>query len=179
MCAHPKRQIAEAAFVRSRAFFASALAVALAGCAVATPAQITSTQGAMPTGVTVRMAASEADGSLRSAFAAALEQSLQAHGVTIETGGAMIAEFGIGARDASAGVANPAVSTPDNIVWESLPRESQWYDECEAIRLRATLVLLDRAEGTLAYRGVAESDVCSYSQADLRQLADVLVADAL
>ena len=155
------------------------MASAMAGCAVTTPASITSTEGAMPAGSSVRMAASAPDGSLRTAFATALEQSLQTHGVVLDADGGMIAEFGIAARSAQTALANPDASTPEAIVWESLPAESHWYDECAVIRLRATLVLLDREAGTISYRGVAESDVCAYSQADLQQLANLLVADAL
>lgn len=150
----------------------------LAGCTVATPPTISSTLGSLPNGGTVQLAPFESDGTLRGAFGEALEQTFSEHGIVVEEGSATIAEFAIAARNASGGVADPAASTPDAIVWESLPRDSHWTDECEAIRLRATLVLLNRADSTLAYRGVAESDVCAYSQADLRALADTLVADA-
>lgn len=155
-----------------------AIGIALSGCAVTTPASIVSTDGELSQSAAIEMAPFEADGSLRAIFGAALRESLGNRAVAAGEPAPMIAEFAISARNAEGGIADPAGSTPSAIVWESLPDKSRWYDECEAIRLRATLVVLNRTDGSIAYRGVAESNVCEYNQADLRALADTLLADA-
>lgn len=160
-------------------FVGLAGAAMLAGCAVTTPVAITSTDGSLGPGSSVRLVPFESDGSLRSAFGPAVLEAFAAHNVTVQSGTSAIADFGIGVRPADTGVANPEASSEEAIVWESLPSESRWYDECSAKRLRATLVILSSADSSILYRGVAESDVCEYSQADFRALADALVANAL
>ncbi len=126
----------------------------------------------------MQIAPFEADGSLRAEFAGALADALSADSVIMTATAPIIVEFAISARDADAGIADPASSAADNIAWESRPRPRSRFDDCRAIRLRATLLLLDRAEGTIRYRGVAEKDVCDYTEPDLAELAAALVSDA-
>jgi hypothetical protein len=154
------------------------LAVFLSGCTVSTPASIVSTQGRFPDHAEVQLAPYEADGSLRANFGRALSDALSADSVIMTATAPLIAEFAVSARAAETGIADPARSTGDNIAWESSPRARGRFENCHAIRLRSTLILLDRAEGTILYRGVAEKDGCSYSEADLNELAYALVRDA-
>ena len=156
----------------------AALSTVLAACSVVTPASITSTTGQLPQGQSVQLAPFEQDGSLRAAFGQALVDAMAAQSIERLDGAPVIAEFAIGARDASAGLADPAASSDAAVVWESLPRDQSRFDNCEAQRLRATLVLLDRAGGEILYRGVGESDACAFGDQELVQLADTLIADA-
>lgn len=126
----------------------------------------------------MQMAPFESDGSLRGNFGAALAEALAARSITTAQGAPIIAEFAIAVREAEAGIADPAGSTNDSIDWESRPRPRDWFDTCNATRLRATLLLLDRTEGTIRYRGVAETDDCNYDEVHLAELAEALVSDA-
>lgn len=169
---------AEAARSRRAVVAALALALMVGGCAVSTPVHIASTDGRLPAETAVQIAPFETDGSLRANFGAALADALAARSITTTQGAPIIAEFAIAARAADTGVADPSNSGADGIDWESHPRQRGRFDTCTATRLRATLLLLDRAEGTIRYRGVAEKDDCAYGQADLAELAEALVSDA-
>jgi|GEM_PF-1832599 len=161
-----------------RVILAGALATVLGACSVVTPATITSTTGNLPQGQSVRLAPFSEDGSLRAAFGQRLAEAMAAQSIQLEDGAPVIAEFAIGARDASSGLADPDATAGNTIAWESQPRDQARFDECEARRLRATLILLDRAEGNILYRGVGESDMCALGDQELVDLANILIADA-
>ena len=154
------------------------VAALLAGCAVKTPVAITSTTGTVADAGQVTLAEAESDGTLRATFASALSDAFARHEVTLGEDSPLIADFALSERDAETGLVDPASSTEDAIVWTSRNRNRHLFDGCTARRLRATLVLLRRDGGEIAYRGVAETDLCESSEAMVEALADALVRDA-
>jgi len=157
---------------------AAVLVALLAGCSVTTPASVVSTTGQLPQGNPVQLAPYETDGTLRGEFGQQLENALIAQSIEVTGEAPVIAAFAIAMRDARSGVADPAASSADAIVWESRPRPGSMFDSCDAQRLRATLVLLERAGGEILYRGAGESTRCDHTETDLAELANALVADA-
>ncbi|MGB3167482.1 MAG: hypothetical protein WBA68_11980 [Alteraurantiacibacter sp.] len=154
------------------------MAVLLAGCAVNTPVAITSTTGAVGENGQVMLAEAEDGGTPRAIFASALSEAFTRHGVPLGNKAPLLADFALSERDAETGLVDPESSTEDAIVWTSRNRNRRLFDGCTARRLRATLVLLRRDDGEIAYRGVAETDLCESGEADIRALADALVRDA-
>ncbi len=161
-----------------RTLIAATLGFALTACSVVTPASITSTTGQLPQGQPLQLAPFPQDESLRGKFGQVLAEHMAAQSIILADDAPLIAEFAIGARGASAGLADPSTSTQDDVVWESPPRGRGKFDNCDARRLRATLILLNRAEGTVRYRGTAESNICDYGDQELADLAAVLINDA-
>ena len=164
------------------AFPALLAASLLSACAVSTPVSIASTSGQLPPQAAVQVAPVEEDNSLRATFATALKNALASQiaslGSASNSTAPVIAEFAIAMRDAKTGVADPAESDAAAIAWESRPRNHHIFDNCSAQRLRATLVLLNREDGQMLYRGVGEADACNYSNAQMAELARALVTDA-
>lgn len=155
-----------------------ALAAPLAACVVTTPVDITSTSGRLQPGNTIFLAPFEADGSQREVLGNALRSAFANSGLNEASDGTLVAEFAIAERSASLGEADPDASSEEEIVWTSANRRGRLLDACDARNLRATLVLLNRADGTLAYRGVAESVDCEFGASQIGEMADALVADA-
>ena len=183
----PEQQCGKRAFPRSlkkrqfsslRALVCAASAAALSACTVSIPVEVTATQGALPASSVIELASYPTDESLRSQFGSALEAAFASHNVRLSSDGAVIAEFAVAERSATSGTADPAASTEENIVWSSEPRESHWWDQCEARRLRGTLVLLNRADGSLLYRGTAEAIDCDFGVDHLNAMAQALVQDS-
>jgi hypothetical protein len=159
-----------------------ALLPALAGCAVSSPFAIQST-GAGPqreTSITLASAA-EAD-STRGHFARALEQAFAARSVRVAEGAPLLADFSATVSLAQSGVLRgkgdtvEASAEPD---WIAAPRRPRRFDKCDAQRLRATLVVYDRANGAITYRGSGEGTDCAFDDGAIADLADRLVADAM
>ncbi|WP_340589200.1 hypothetical protein [Erythrobacter alti] len=157
---------------------ASVLAPLLAGCTVTEPPSIISTMGRLPEGHAVQMPEVEADGSLRASFGRALDAALATHSIETTSEAPLVAAFAIAVRDGQTGVADPAASNAESVIWESTPRPNGLFDNCDGERLRATLVLLDRSDGEIVYRGVGESTECEIGEDDIVDLANVLVVDA-
>lgn len=149
---------------------------ALAGCAVYQPASIQSPTTAALVVSSVEMPEVEQDGSLRSQWSSALEQSLRAQSINVQDGAPYIADFALAVREADTGIAE-TTSKADQINWQSAPREGRFLDECSAKKLRGTLVLFDRTNGAITYRGESESDDCKFDRAALDAMASQLVAD--
>lgn len=156
------------------------LALGLASCAITTPVAIASTTGALPAGHAIELAPAETSHSTRARFATALEEAFRTHSVAIADGAPAIADFAFSSHDATSGVADPARQTAEGeIPWESHPRKRSPFDKCSAQRLRATLLLLSREDGSILYRGVGEADVCELGDEQVSALAEALVSDAL
>ncbi|KLI62811.1 hypothetical protein [Aurantiacibacter marinus] len=111
-------------------------------------------------------------------FGQILAEKLPGHSILLTDTAPVIAEFAISARDAGGGLADPAASTGDTVAWESRPRNRGRFDNCEAQRLRATLLLVSRVDGSVVYRGVGESETCAAGGQEMADLADILISDA-
>ena len=154
------------------------MTLSLTACAVTVPVNVTTTTGALPAGSSVELANYDRNESMRAHFGDALSEAFSSADIGLRGDGPVIAEFAIASRAADSGLADPETSTPENIVWRSQPRNPDWLDECNAMRMRATLVLLSREDGSLLYRGVAEAIDCDFSDAQYDAMADALVNDA-
>ncbi len=159
-----------------------AFAVPLASCAVTEPLTITSTGGesGLARGVAVALNMPDDPSSQRGRFAEALGEAMAARSVQIADDAPLLADISIARGDASGGVingpGNPATSEQD---WIATPRRDRRFDKCEAERLRATLVLYDRASGAIAYRGSGTATQCGFADADIAAMAQGLVDDAM
>ncbi len=118
----------------------------------------------------------------RGRFAKALQDALAARSLTQADDAPLIADFSIARTAAAGGVAKgkgeagKGKQAPD---WIAAPRPDRRFDKCNAQRLRATLVLYDRASGAIVYRGSGVATECGFTDADLATLAQGLVDDAL
>ncbi len=115
---------------------------------------------------------------MRGAFGKALTEAFRENDVQVSGDGQLIADFALAERNAQSGVADPAASSSENVIWTSQPRDRGLLDRCDARRVRATLVILDRASGEVTYRGVAEASDCAIDDEHITALARALVADA-
>ncbi len=153
----------------------------LASCAVTEPLAITSTGSGngLARGSSVVLGAPDDLSSERGRFAGALAKAMMARSVRIADDGALLADFSIARADASGGVMNgPGNSAASEQDWIASPRRDRRFDKCEAERLRATLVLYDRAGGAIVYRGSGNATQCGFADADITALAQGLVDDA-
>lgn len=162
----------------SRLAMVSAMPAVLAACAVTTPVDVTATLGALPGATSVEVAPFSDDDSMRDRFGTALTDAFADANVRVATDSPVIAEFAIAERSATSGVADPEASSDEAIVWSSEPRDNDLLDKCVARRMRGTLVLLSRTDGSLLYRGVAESTDCDFEDSHFAAMANALVADA-
>ncbi len=180
MMARQKPDLAASAWRKGARVLAlgAVLAPLLVGCTVTQPTSIISTTGQIPQGNAVQLPSIETDGSLRATFGRALDAAMAAQSIEITDDASVVAAYAVAVREARTGVADPAASTEEEVIWESQPRPGGIFDICDAQRLRGTLVLLDRASGEVVYRGVGESTSCEFDEAELVTLAEVLVADA-
>ena len=157
---------------------ATAAALALSSCTV--PADITLSSVAEPVSAqgAVSMAEeAESDGT-RATFAAALRKTLQDSSVAVADNAPLILEYSLSKRDAETGIADPLQPGATDVTWQSDERTSKLFDGCDVTRFRAGLLLVDRASGTVAYRGTGDMDTCSVTDGQVRQLARALVSDA-
>ena len=154
--------------------------LALGGCAVASPFALQSSGSGVPTRAVVAMPIDAQEGSDRARLAAALQRAFADRSVTVASDGSLLADYAVSLTSAEAGLTTSIASTDESaIAWQASPRKSRLFDGCEPQRLRATLVLLDRASGDLVYRGEGEATDCSFSSSALDAVAEALVADAL
>ena len=152
------------------------LVLALCACNVATPPRIAST--GMAGDHAIAFVRPEGAVGLRANFAESLSDGLRDSGVTLSADGPLIADFSIAKRDAREGLADPAAQQEGVAVnWDSAPRNRRIFDRCSAERLRATLVLFDRTDGSVAWRGSGELEACTIGKAQVEAMANALVAD--
>lgn len=167
---------------RLRGACIAAAALALTACAVSTPLTVEST--VEPTGTRdVAIALSmpdQAEPAIRREFASALSDALANQNVSMSDAGNLLADFAIANGSAAVGVQ----LTPDREAgdtaetrWISAPRARERFDECDARVLRGTLVLINRMDGAMVYRGKAAMTECEFGTADVDALAQALVAD--
>ena len=156
-------------------------ALPLAACAVSSPLAISSTGEGAARGLSVTIEQPESASGLRGQFADALSAAFASQSVAVAKDSQLIADFSVSQAPAAAGVLSgkgdkPEIAPED---WIAQPREKRRFDECEAQRLRATLVLYDRTTSTMVYRGTGSATECDFSEADFAAMADSLVKDAL
>lgn len=144
------------------------------------PSDITLSSVAEPVAAqgAVAMAQEDSEDGTRATFAAALRKSLQVSSVAIADDAPLILEFSVSQRDAETGIADPLAPGTRDVTWQSDERKSKLFDGCGVTRLRAGLLLVERASGTIAYRGTGDMDTCAVTDGQVRQLAQALVADA-
>lgn len=155
----------------------------LSACAVSTPLTITSVgdeSAQRPAQIAIAMP--DDDLSLKARFAGALAQAFDRQGISVADEGVLVADYAVSIGSAEMGLRGGAPGTgnetsEDDDGWIAISREPRRFDQCEAQMMRGTLLLLDRTDGSLAYRGQGMAIECDFDDADWRALADQLVAD--
>ena len=155
-------------------------ALVLSGCAVSVPLTINSAtdeSAARPAQIAIAMP-DDSDETLKARFASALASAFDGQGITAGQDGALIADYSVSIASAEMGLrgADPS-SDPGSDGWIATPREPRRFDECDAMMMRGTLLLLDRADSSIAYRGQGTAIECEFDDAAVRDMADQLVAD--
>lgn len=171
--------------VRSLSAQRLALAAALlcvSACAVSAPVTVRSTLGdnaRAPSSVALALP-DEAGGTMKHQFGAALQSAFGEQGVAISQDAGLIADYAISMGPADIGVQRPQdpqkrlESDPE---WIAPPRRARRFDECEAQEMRGTLLILNRAQNAVAYRGQGTVVECGFEDQHFRELAAGLVAD--
>ena len=170
-----------------RAGLILALAASLTACAVSSPLSVTSTGAGFESNRRVALTAAEDPASLQARFTASVSQALSDQGLALDADAPLTADISVSQNTASSGIVRGEGSKAEDTQnagepeqdWLTAPREKRRFDKCEAQRLRATLVIYNRADGSLAYRGSGEATECGFGEADLAAFAQALVADAL
>ncbi len=157
--------------------------LALSACSVSAPLTVRSTTGTATTGPAKVVLSLPDDGgeTLKGQFAGALQQSFSGRGLAASDGG-LIADYAISMGPAEIGLQQPqdeAERLERDPEWIVPPRRARRFDKCEAQELRGTLLLLDRTSGAVTYRGQGTLVECDFSDAEIAELADGLVADYL
>lgn len=157
-------------------------ALTLAACVVSSPLEIRSSGAGLQRGAPVSLVRPDDADGLSARFASAVERALVDRSVTLAQDARFIADISVAKRPASAGLIRGEGSEPEQGQepdWLVRPREKERFDKCEAQRLRATLVIYDRSNGSVAYRGSGQAIECAFGDSDLAEFARSLVADAL
>lgn len=156
------------------------LALAAGACAVASPFAVQST-GSLSAVSAVAMPAEASAGGERAQLHTSLLRAFADRSVSVSADGRYLAEYSVSVRDAEGGLttATSPVRSEDEIDWKAQPRDAKLFDGCTAQRMRATLVLMDRQTGTMAYRGEGEATACQFSGDDIAEVARQLVRDAV
>lgn len=156
-------------------------AAALGGCAISKELQLESDGAGLPSGSAVSMAMVAPDGTPAADFAASLADALAARGHAIRDDAPFVAVSAFTRRSAATGTADaapPPAGSNGDIAWISAPRRRGMFQSCAGERLRGTLALYSRADGSLVYRGSGEMDGCDFEDSDIAALASGLVGAA-
>lgn len=166
------------------AFLALVLTPLVAGCAVYSAPAIKDRTGKVAGLKEIAILAGDKDGKLRNRFREELQASFGSNGVKSVDTAETIGDFAISIIPADAtiasskaGIAKPA--TPSDINIKSEPRRSYIFDGCEAVRIRASLVLFDRASGNLLQRSEGTADGCKGETPPTQELAELLARNVL
>ena len=156
------------------------LVLALGGCAVASPFVVESS-GSLATVRAVALPEEVPEGGQRAQLHRSLASAFANRSVTVSPDARYLADYSVSVRDAEGGLttSNSAAASEKDIDWKAQPRKSRLLDGCDAQRMRATLVLMDRQSGKMAYRGEGAATACSFSDSEIAQVARQLVDDAL
>lgn len=159
---------------------AAAALLALPGCAVDSPFAISSTSLGTPARLAITMTTASADEPERARLGHALRRAFGEGSASLANDGRYLADYSVSWRDAEGGLtASVDAADAAAIEWQVRPRRPRLIDGCDAQRMRATLVLLDRQTGTMAYRGEGDATGCRFTDQSIDEVADALVADAL
>jgi hypothetical protein len=163
---------------------AGACAFLLSACAVSSPLAVQSTRADIAAQNMQIAIALPDDGeqTLKARFAAALMGSVSSSRLAISPDGQLVADYAISTGSAEVGVLSSqggqsSENGQDEPVWIAPPRAPKRFDECEAMVLRGSLLLIDRNTGIAVYRGTGTMTDCDFDDDDLREMADGLIAD--
>ncbi|MEP2737293.1 MAG: hypothetical protein ABJP34_13460 [Erythrobacter sp.] len=163
------------------ALFASTLT---AGCTVHSEPSIQGSTGNAAGMRDVAILETATDQSLRTAFAEHLKIAFRARGVPADSKAEIMGDFAVSTMPADMSIATSNPDAPDSstsagLIVQSAQRQERLFDNCEAVRYRATLVLFNRSSGERVHRAAGESQGCVDDPVPLNELADLLVRDAL
>lgn len=164
---------------RRTAATAAAL-LTLSACAVDSPFAVSSTSNGTAARLAIAMAADERADPERSRLGDALRRAFADRSVRLADDGRYVAEYSLSWRDAEGGLTT-SIDAVDAaaVAWQVRPRPRRMLDGCDAQRMRASLVLLDRQTGAMVYRGEGDSVGCRFDDQSVDQVAGALVSDAL
>ena len=162
----------------------------LSACAVSSPLAVQSTRAdvtAQNMQIVIALP-DDGDQTIKARFAAALIGSLSSRGMATSPDGQLVADYAVSTGSAEVGVLSsrggqssqsgePSENGQDEPVWIAPPRPAKRFDECEAMVLRGSLLLIDRNTGIAVYRGTGTMTDCDFGDEDLRAMADGLIAD--
>ncbi|MEP0188903.1 MAG: hypothetical protein ABJP70_05525 [Erythrobacter sp.] len=148
---------------------------------MSTPVQIRSTGDGSTARAGVTISLPEEDTlSDRGRLATALEQAFANRSVANQPQAELIADYALSTNAAGSGIATNSEETPSQEPnWIILPRDKKRFDRCGAKRMLATLILFNRTSGAMVYRGQTAKIECDFEDADIAEMADNLVEDAL
>ncbi|MEM1052510.1 MAG: hypothetical protein AAGI28_10485 [Pseudomonadota bacterium] len=153
-------------------------ALSLSGCAIATPATLTSaspsTRNASQSFTSIELLSETEEAGLRAQLLEELKNSLENRAVTVQKGAEFIGDYSVSTRPAELGLQTIEESSESSETTDSgfTPR---WYHKCEPNRVSASLVIYSRANGTVLTKSSGEFLACPDDLAELRPLADLLV----
>lgn len=147
----------------------------LAGCAIATPATITSTQSALGKVLALTLNSEDKDQSLRAGFRSSLSAAFEARGVELAEETPFYADFAVSARTARL----TALPATDDAKAPQPGFKSRWYHTCKPDRVTASLVIYTKADNTVHARSSGEFLACPGELNELTSLAQLLVDQAL
>lgn len=169
----------EARHAARRAVVCASL-MALGGCSVAAPFTVESSGIGLPQRVAVALPPMPAEGSDQARLAQALQRAFADSSVPVSPDGALVADYAVSVSAAEGGqTASVSATDAASVQWQARPRSARPFDRCQAQRMRATLLLLDRVSGELVYRGEGQAVECTFPDAAFASAAKALVADAL
>lgn len=170
--------------VSGKALLALLITPLIASCAVHSPPKIQHSTGNVVGISSITLLSSEGDKGGRTSFQKHLYNAFQVRGVSENENSSVIGDFAISALPGDMALASFQKETSRNndrpsIEVKSDARHAHLFDNCEPIRIRATLILLQRGTGKLIHRAESEAQACKDSTLPLANMADKLVHNAL
>lgn len=158
-------------------------AMALSACSVTEPPVLRSTGQMAGNGAGITLADAGGRGGRHAVLRAALEREFALYGIRMEPGRTVQGDYALAIAPARNGLAEAggdgAPAAADGPDWRAEPRRRRFLENCEAQRVRATLLLLNATDGGVTYRGEAEQVVCDVTDATIDDLAVALARDAM
>ncbi|MEM8724097.1 MAG: hypothetical protein AAGE86_01105 [Pseudomonadota bacterium] len=153
----------------------------MAGCAVQSPPVLTSSVGQAPSAIArIHLIEPDAEQAQRGALFAAMVQELRGRGVELSEDADAVADIAISVSPSPVGLyASEAGKSDEEPEALATTRKRRWYDACEAVRVQATLVVYNRADGALRKSSKAESMDCDDGEPPIAELAALLADDLL
>lgn len=170
------KTVSAAVLVNAKSALLVAASVILSGCSLAGNPSLEGYGPGLSKTDSVSLHSS-GNGSYHTAYKEALEQSFRGRGFSIATDGRYVADFAISARASNSAIA-VVKDTDQEVAYVSAARKRKFLQECDGERLRATLIVFDRSDSSVAFRGMRESDVCEVTETAVSVMADELVASA-